>query len=96
MDDEANRQRPLAEIKADMKRAVRRGDNMVLLLAVMAAAALAWMTTPSQRASIVETWHNAELQRRLCQAYVAVEPDKSCADVPVCLPPMPRQAANGR
>ncbi len=96
MDDKANRQRPLAEIKADMERAVRRSDNVVLLLAVMAAAALAWMTTPSQRASIVETWHNAALQRRLCQAYVAVEPDKSYADVPVCLPPMPRQAANGR
>ena len=75
-----------------MKQAARRCDNMLILLAVLAAATAAWMTTPDQRARLAETWRQEVVNRRLCQAYRAVAPDKGYADFPVCLPPMPKAA----
>lgn len=96
MDKKVNKPRSLAEIQADMEQAARRGDDAVILLGVVAAAALAWIATPGQRTAIVESWRQAALQQRLCQAYVAVAPDKSYADFPVCLPSVPGRAADGR
>ncbi len=84
-DDKMEQPRPLRELQADVERAARRCDNAVLLLAVMAAAGLAWMTPLGQRASLAEGWRQAALQQRLCQAYVAVAPGKSYADFPVCV-----------
>ena len=93
MGKKMNKPRPLAEIEANMKRAARHGDNMLILVAVLAAAA--WMTTPDQRARLAETWRQDAINRQLCQAYRAVSSDKTYADFPVCLPPMPK-ATDGR
>lgn len=95
MTAEKDKPRRLVEIEADMRRAARHGDNMLILLAVLAAAVAAWMTTPDQRARLVETWRHDAIHRQLCQAYRAVSPDKTYANFPVCLPSMPPPAADG-
>lgn len=94
-DGKAKHPRPLVEIEADMRRAGRRCDNMLILLAVIAAAGGAWLTTPAQRFRIAETWRQTTLDSRLCQAYRAVSPDKTYADFKVCLPPMPGRSVDG-
>lgn len=95
MSKKVNKPRPLAEVEADMKRAARRCDNMLILLAVLAVAAAAWMTTPDQRARLEETWRQDAINKRLCQAYRAVAPDKAYADFSVCLPSMTLHAGDG-
>ncbi len=95
MSDKAKRPRPVAEIEADMARAARRGDNVLILLAVIAAAVAAWMTTPYRRMVLVESLGRDAINGQLCQAYLTLAPGKTYTDFPVCLPPTRWKSVDG-
>lgn len=77
-------QRAKARTGAAVERAGRKRDDCGLLLAVAAAAAMAWATGPEQRNWIMEAGRQMALDQRLCRALVELSTPETYPEAPVC------------